>query len=652
MSDLWPELSRLAARVPFLGPRVALRLHRLGLGVSAITWPELAGLVETERPDTLSVDVFDTCVVRDLLGDNPIELAIDRLVGVDSAGAAVTLCPTGTAADLEELLCRPVPDVAESLDRVRRAGVRVVFLSDTDRSSETVAAILSAHGILRDGDRLIVSCEAGATKSDGDLYPQTFTERSGRIWHVGNNLWSDVAMAQQAGLRAFAIVTAEPTRYEAAMAARHATAGPAVASAARAARLEIMTGGQTSAREKQIAVVGAEVAGQALGAFLLWVADRCRDEGVKQVWFLSRDGELPFEMARVMPSDHWGDAELGYLHCSRWTWLLAGASTMGLEPWLEAGTRDQTAFIHSNRHRVPLVSLLGRIGLEMADLERIQPQLAALPPWEPLPTEFGQEWEQLLAEPRVGALILARSEVRRALIEDYLLGLGMSGGRVAMIDVGWRGRLAWAISSLTRGLTGADPLHLHVGGDKVWLDADAELRIERFAFDGLAPSRPVTNPVTCVETLTASGRARVVGYERRGDGSVHPVLKREIAAVRNADRQLLWDGAVKAARALPSRALLEELECTGESLGQEANDVLSLWWTQPLRSEVEALAGLAFEGDDDGRLVEPLVTPYSAREFSGDAKRSRQWQEGSMAVSGPGVGPMVAAYKSLRKLRR
>jgi phosphoglycolate phosphatase-like HAD superfamily hydrolase len=629
-------------------------MHRIGLGVAAMTWSELADLVDHERPEMLGVDVFDTCIVRDLLSDHSVEAAIGRLatVGANGGGEAPHRSTARVASEVEELLCHPVPGVATALERIRRVGTDVVFVSDTERSSATLKGILTGHGIMVDGDRLYASCEHGATKSDGDLYELIWPEATDRIWHVGNNLWADVAMAQQAGLRAFSIVTAEPTRYEMAMAARPETAGPAVAAAARAARLQILADPVGTAREKQIEIVGAGVAGQSLGAFLLWVADHCAREDIQQVWFLSRDGELPLEMAKVMPADHWAGCRLDYLHCSRWTWQLAAAVTEGLDRWLEIGTRDATAFIHNGRHRAPLVSLLGRIGLEMSDLERGHPELAALPPWRPLPTDQVPAWEHLLADPGIGRIIQARAEVRKALIEDYLLGLGMASERVVMVDVGWRGRLAWAISSVVREVTGAEPLHLHVGGHKVLWDADAEMRVERFAFDDVIRPDPITNPVTCVETLTASGRARVVGYERRGDGSVRPVLKRHVAEVDNPDRRRLWSGAIRTARRLPSRARLARLGCVDGSLAVEAREVLGLWWTQPVREEVEALSGLAFESDDDGRDVRPLVARYSPQELAVEVRNQRTWQEGSVAVSGPFMATAVSAYRTLSKVRQ
>ena len=182
---------------------------------------------------------------------------------------------------------------------------------------------------------LVASCEAGATKSRGDLFERTWPEGSfeaGEVWHVGNDLWSDVTMADRAGLLGLPITDAEPTRYERAMAlGRPGGAGPAVAAAARTARLHAAarSGRDEAAAATELQVLGAQVGGQAFGAFLLWLAERCREDDIGHLAFLSRDGELLLAMARAMPPDHWATTTLGYLHCSRRSWLLSGAASTG-----------------------------------------------------------------------------------------------------------------------------------------------------------------------------------------------------------------------------------------------------------------------------------------------------------------------------------
>lgn len=643
-------VTRSLARVSWVGPRVVIRLHRIGLGPASIGWTELVPMIELDPPDVLSVDVFDTCIVRSLMGDDPIERALgplDGVAGADNGGRR------RRADELEGRLCRPIPGVAEALERIRTRGVEVVFLSDTDRSSDALVDILRRHRLFVDGDRLVASCEAGATKSDGDLYRWTWPDDDRVVWHVGNNTWADVVMANASGIEAFSITTADPTRYEEIMAARPDTAGPAVAAAARAARLEVLARaaplGPLSAGTR-LEVLGADVAGQAFTAFLLWVGEQAGAEELGHLAFLSRDGELFLDMARALPADHWGDTTLGYVHCSRWSWLLSAAASRGVDAWFEAGTTDDRAFIHANRHRVSFRSLLGRIGLTTDDLGG-HAALAALDPGRPLPLRSVRAWRELIDDRAVRVVVGRRAAERHGLLVDYLHGLDLPRRPIGLVDVGWRGRLAWAMSGVVEEVTGHRPVHLHLGGDKLLPDVEAVEDIRRFAFDGRSDPWPITNPVSCVETMTASGRARVVDYHRAPDGRVVPVFAREVSAVANADRRRLWRGAVAAAAHVPPRRQLDELVDLGAPLSREALDVLSLWWTDPVRSEVEAMRRLAFEGDDDGHAITPLVRPYSASDVAtGRGVLPRQWQEGSAVISHRHMAGLVGFYRRLRTL--
>lgn len=637
---------RVAPRAPSLRSRGAFHLRRSGLGRQAVTWPAFADRVERERPDHVSVDVFDTCVIRDLIGPAPIERIADLRAGVRQTAERAA-----AAESLEADLCRPVPGAIEALARIRAAGVPITFVSDTERSSASLRALLQGHDLLADRDALVSSHEWGATKAAGTLLPLVWADalaEGSTVWHLGDNLWADAVMADAANLHGFHLPAAGPTRYEEAMAIDAASAGPAIAAAARRARLELELDAGTSAgtgvdQAHQLQVMGAEIGGQVLGAFLLWVAETARQEGLSHLLFLARDGELPLKMAEAMPADHWGDIPLTYMHCSRRSWAIAGAACYDIADWLQAGTANDQAFINVNRHNVPFTSLLGRIGLTPADLDTHQ-SLADLAPDEPLPPAFDEQWHALLDDPAVGAIIQTRAADRKDLITDYLRGLDIQPGRVGIVDVGWRGRLAWKISPIVAEVTGAEPLHLHFGGENVLPDVDEAIDIARFAFDGHSPSRDVSSPVVCIETLTASGKARVAHYERLADGSVTPVFTGQVAAVDHEHRHLVWDGALAVAKLIPSRARLDEFGCTTTSLRSAAVGVLAQWWNNPDRSEATAMADLSFEADDNGHLISHLAVPYTVRELWSGRAEARQWRLGSAAISARPLSWLLTAF--------
>ncbi len=636
-----PTVLTKLASVPWVGPRVLLRLHRRGLGFDAVSWAEFADAVRRERPRELSIDVFDTCLIRDLAGHRAIEEAILRRRATATGPASPSI---NHAEELERELCRPVPGAPEALAAIRSVVGQVTFVSDTDRSAAFLVDLLREHGLFVDGDRLVASCEEDATKSDGDLFPRVFPEaQPSTVWHLGNHPWADGTMAAAAGLRPFHLPEADLDRYETIMTRSAGGEGAAVAGAARRARLDILAderSGSLGERAARARLVGAGVGGQALSAFNLWLTHRSREFGLTSLGYLARDGELPLRMARAMPSDHWSDISLVYLHCSRMNWSLASASAVGVENWMRAGRADDSAFLVTQVHDVPVSGLLARIGLEpddVAGLGGAHRSLAERSAGRPLPDEAVDEWHALLDDDRVAEIVTDRSEERRVLAVDYLAGQGMLDGPVGLVDVGWRGRLAWHISSVVRSAGAPDPVHLHFGGDKIIPEVDREITILRFAFQGdgsdadLTGDDTVAARVPCVETFTASGKPRVVEYRRGDDGSVDLVFSPSMNGrlPDDGDRTDLWAGSLAVAANLPTRRQLERWAAQSVDLGSAVRTLLGRWRNTPTDDEVTSIAHLRFEHDEAGSSYHPLATPYSWEEVARRAGSRRAWVRGS-----------------------
>ncbi len=659
-------LSGLLVRVPWVGPRAVYHLQQGGIGYKVGDWTAVVRSAKLRLPRAVGVDVFDTCIVRDLVGDDAVEHVIAHR-NRQAATAPESVGPTGadpagTAAEVERQLCRPVPGVAAALADIRRLGIEVVFLSDTDRSSALLIDILRSHGIYAEGDRLLASCETGSTKSGGGLFRHTFGDLrnggAGPVWHIGNHPWADVAMAAAGGLEPMPITLADATRYELAMSARPTSYGPAVAGAARNARLSIEAARRSGAIDDHgagVRTLGADVAGQVMTAFVLWVAEQSRSEGIEHLAFLARDGELPLEVARALPADHWEGRSLRYLHCSRLTWSLAAASAIGVERWLREGTTDDDAFLHAKRHDVPFEALLARIGLVAQDLsgEPNHRRLARLEPGQVLPMEGVEDWEAVLADPAVHQQIAIRADHRLKLIVDRLRAEGMPAGKFGLVDVGWRGRLASQMSAVLTQVVGQEPVHFHFGGKDILLDVDANVPIRRFAFDGISDPHPIDAPVSCIETMTASGKPRVIEYRRNSQGEVELVFDQPPGG-EHGDRGELWAGALRTAELIPARATFDRLGLEPDSLAAETIAVLDHWWNRPTVDEVEALSDLTFEHDEAGTALRPLVTAYRFSELNRNRAPGtrRHWPQGSAAASGPLMSMVAHLVRDSRSLRR
>ena len=659
-----PSLTQRISSIDWVGPRVMLRLHRAGFGFATVTWSEFADRVEQGRPDAVTIDVFETCVVRDLAGDRAIEEVASRWATGGAGDRPVPVLDRADAiARLELDLCRPVPGAAEGLDRVRAAIGPIVFVSDTDRSSSLLVEMLEGHGLFRAGDRLVASGETTETKSGGGLYDLIWTTRPETVWHLGNHNWSDGVMAAAHGYEPFDAPAGNLSRYEAALCRSSDGMGPVLAGAARSIRLELerqLEQGELDERTFHLRRLGAQVAGPVMTAFALWIADQVGEHDIDHLGFLARDGELPQLIAGRVPDPALERVDRSYVHLNRLAVTLAMAPAIGIDAWVKEGVQHRDDFLLARMPSISFAGLLQRIGFEPGDVASVlgpRSVLSALDPQAPLPESHLDDWLELLAGQSTQELILDRATERRTLIVDYLDQLGvLSSTRPAFVDVGWRGRIARLIDTALLEFFSNEPIHLHFGGDQVPPEVDELVRIHRFAFPGTSKIAPFDDPPSPVETITASGNPRVVHYRRTPAGTVEPIFQPEAIDVGRADRSELWTGAMAMADRLPTSDRIAAWQPHRRPLDEEAREVLRLWWYEPDRAEASALRGFAFEGDEAGAQVCPVVAPYVLTDVIGRNRGRRQWRQGSGIISSPpsriGLAVAMSGRRLLRMLRR
>lgn len=665
-----------------LGARTLVAMDRRWDTGRHTGWSDISHALPVTAADVVSVDVFDTVLIRRVPHDatvwwivgaalsaegawtDPVasfvsararaardrsEAAIDDLyehpalaMGCEPAHAAAV----ETAVEAE--LAVAAPAAVEALDTIRRTGASVVFVTDMHLGRAHLWATLADHGLAAAGDQLIVSSEEGRAKSSADVF-SLVRSRGRDVIHFGNDLWSDVAMAASCGITARPLRKAEPSALETLMAGTASSVGAAIAGAARQVRL-----GCTDQPPAVGALVetGADVAGQCLTAFLLWVRDQCEQQSIGDITFLARDGELPLRMARAMPADHWDGARLCYLHASRRVWSIAAAACIGVDSWIARGTADDRGFIQHKRHVVPFASLLARLELTPSDLAAHQ-GLRDLDPNAPLPRGRGDDWHALLNSDHIREHVAHRAAARYALLTDYLGAWGLPDGRLAFVDVGWRGQLAWQISAVIRDMTGAEPVHLHFGGANVDTALADEVDIRRFAVDDSVAPLPFPHVVSCVETFTASGSRRARGLCRTSTGDVEVVFDEGSPLVANEARTILWDSAEAVARLLPSHATLARWQLDTTTLAAEVGDVLTTFWTMPTEAHAIAAAQLGYEVDDAGAIVGPVAQRYRLRELvTGGTPTTREWRHGSLVLTPQPLRAAVRAYLAVRDRRR
>ena len=227
----------------------------------------------------------------------------------------------GIEIELEAISLAPVPEMVQFIAWCRDHGKKIVFSSDMYLSCSDIRGILQLHGLVETGDALYVSSEYRVTKADGGLFKQLVEHEKclpAEVLHIGDNLHSDVYMPRNMGFRTYHFSDALLTPKEKILLGDGDLAGQYLSGAARIARLQLV--GDEDSRYDALYQLGVSTAGPVFTAYLSWLARLVDETGVRRLYFVSRDGQILHEMAKILFRNE--QLELRYLYGSRQAWHL------------------------------------------------------------------------------------------------------------------------------------------------------------------------------------------------------------------------------------------------------------------------------------------------------------------------------------------
>jgi FMN phosphatase YigB (HAD superfamily) len=331
---------------------------------------------EIDRADVVSFDVFDTLIMRRLAYHRTVFDLVEAEVAPVFAGESIDLRRHGgyaglrqqagaaakdsaTAAGSEEMTFASIfdemrricglsgegaararaaeLDVERRVHRARRApqrllqyarerGKRIIFMSDMYLDPGFVSELLQRNGVGQP-DRLYVSSEHGVLKKTGNLFRlvKNAEGQDKSFLHIGDNHDSDVVMAEKSGFRAVHL-PGVTDRY------LGSTTGRRIWSRADLTRepgSSLLHGViSTKFHDDQPDSVdswcggspyrlGYEAGGPIFLAFVQWIIESARRDGVERLYFLARDGYLPKEIYDLITAGRASVPESHYLFASR-----------------------------------------------------------------------------------------------------------------------------------------------------------------------------------------------------------------------------------------------------------------------------------------------------------------------------------------------
>ena len=440
-----------------------------------------------------SFDIFDTCLVRATVDTyNTFDLLAREVLGCDAPqpikcdfaqermdaerrairkkNGEVTLkeiyaeCDFIGMTDLpndkimetelrtEKSVLVPVARMQKFIARLHDKGESVLFISDMYLPSDFLLHLLRCHGFWKEGDKLYVSCESGATKKSGRLFRLVKEENhiGPMKWHhYGDNFRSDFISALKKGIIPHRVKYRYLPCEKLLLDSDYnplASATSQLAGLSRAVRL-------SQERDNRVDFA-ADLIAPLYAVYVNGILTDALDKGMTDLYFMTRDGYILYETAKTIQScrPEFDAIRLHMLYISRSSIYL---------PAMRECSREQLSYLLSSS------TLRGRHSSVTDTLSQI------LPPHvldEIKTINKNKDIDPLDNSDAVEVIKRYYTE-QRALIRQYFTQLGMTDPttRGAVIDVNGSRRTQKHINDLLADF-GAAPLssyYLVAGGDRL-----------------------------------------------------------------------------------------------------------------------------------------------------------------------------------------
>lgn len=444
------------------------------------------------------------------------------------------------------------PTVKALIEQKRNEGFRICFISDMYLDSRFIADILRTSGCLQEDEPIFISCEHAARKSDGKLFDTVRQALRPATWqHFGDNLHSDVKMPRKKGITATPIDTRftpiEQRLSGRSKAMREECELSILAGLSRCARI-------LSGNDPFVSIAADHIA-PAYIPYVQFILRQAQSDGVKQLYFLSRDSYILLKSAQQFLPEY-SDIRLHYLFLSRKSLMLPYLAEVSKTAFLEA--LDQKTVL---RKRVS--SLLGLLSTDAQELAASGTTFA----YDKITSrDQAEDFLSKIFESDYTPILQKRAKECHRMLLEYLRQEGvLNGEKSAMVDVGWLGTSRLMLNTILKqsgyapvtfyyyGIRG-DVLHTQYGDYCSYfhagqLSTEATALIENY--------------------FSASPYPTTIGYEQNGEQRICPVFP---------------EGKVKADTRI-TRANVDTIEWISRAvseMGVVSENVLFIWATTVL----------------------------------------------------------------------
>lgn len=333
--------------------------------------------------------------------------------------------------ELELMELVAVSEIKQLILQKRNEGYTICFISDMYLTEKILKSKLLEEGCADADDKVFVSCEYRATKSEGTLYEivrkyfDTIT-----LWeHYGDNAYSDYKKAAKKGIKA-TLVHTDYTPVEQFILSSSAffpfySELSVLIGLQRATRLSLQ-------QKSDNIDNAADFIASLYYPYVDFIFKRAKDLGITKLHFLSRDGYILYKIAEVVQMGY-PEIKLNYLFVSRYSLFLPSIYSLSREEIYE--NKGITSFYHC---KVKVKDILDGLHVTLEELgdaftNRITFKQISTPEQEDL-------FFEVLQSAEIKKLILKKAEQERKILIDYFTQEGLFDvEKQALVDIGWVG---------------------------------------------------------------------------------------------------------------------------------------------------------------------------------------------------------------------
>lgn len=506
---------------------------------------------------------------------------------------------------LERQSTYPILEIKRRIEELRRQNRRIIFISDMYLPVDFIRGFLQDFGIAMPKDAIYVSSEIGLLKESGRLFKYVLEEEGilpEQLEHVGDNLSSDIRIPRKMGITAVHYTDAALNRYEKKVRLTNHHNPKILSKIAGTSRITRLRS------DHDISSLVTGVIAPFLTAYTAWVLKTAHKQGIQRLYFVSRDGQVLYEIAQRFIRQRTGFPECRYLYGSRQAWFLPSLTSCNKKSldWLiyrHDSKSPREILKKLNISPEEITEHLKKIGIYEQDFDN---QL----------DEAGVERFWLLLEtPAMSQLVLEKAAIAREIAFDYFRQEGLLlDAKWALVDTGWRltsQRALKRILNYKRENTNVHGYYLAVRKDRVnevgtfsaFISA-----VEGHALTGKKYSWLFDQGTASVieELFTMSDHPPLMGYERVGN-RVEPVLSTESGKLKdhNFFKILRCSILYYAEEISKTNTLDSDLEIFMQSALESAGR----FFTSPRKEDIEAISWLPVD-------IEQLHDPKHSRRLA------------------------------------